>query len=60
MSKDVSVWRDADLIRVIDRRPGLPVSLTILYVAAARRIGWHADVLNTPGHVMGNLSACMS
>lgn len=43
---------NADLIRVIDRRRGLPVSLSILYVAAARRIGWAAEVLNTPGHVL--------
>ena len=43
---------NADLIRVIDRRRGLPVSLAILYVAAARRLSWRADVLNTPGHVL--------
>ncbi len=43
---------NADMIRVIDRRRGLPVSLAILYVAAARRIGWAADALNTPGHVL--------
>ncbi|MET0270561.1 MAG: transglutaminase-like domain-containing protein [Sphingomonas sp.] len=43
---------NADLVRVLDRRRGLPVSLSILYVAAARRIGWRADVLNTPGHVL--------
>lgn len=43
---------NADLIRVIDRRRGLPVSLSILYVAAARRLGWSADALNTPGHVL--------
>jgi len=43
---------NADMIRVIDRRRGLPVSLSILYVAAARRIGWSADALNTPGHVI--------
>jgi regulator of sirC expression with transglutaminase-like and TPR domain len=43
---------NADLIRVIDRRLGLPVSLGILYVAAARRLGWSADALNTPGHVL--------
>jgi regulator of sirC expression with transglutaminase-like and TPR domain len=48
---------NADLIRVIDRRRGLPVSLTILYVAAARRIGWEADALNTPGHVLGRLGS---
>ena len=43
---------NADLIRVMDRRRGLPVSLAILYVAAARRLGWSADALNTPGHVL--------
>ena len=49
--------QNADLIRVIDRRRGLPVSLAILYVAAARRIGWPADVLNTPGHVLARLGS---
>ncbi len=43
---------NADLIRVIDRLRGLPISLSILYVAAARRIGWAAEVLNLPGHVL--------
>lgn len=46
---------NGDLIRVLDRRQGLPVSLSILYVAAARRIGWAADPLNTPGHVLVRL-----
>ncbi|WP_126171967.1 SirB1 family protein [Altericroceibacterium xinjiangense] len=46
---------NADLIRVIDRRRGLPVSLAILYVSAARRLGWQADVLNTPGHVLASI-----
>jgi regulator of sirC expression with transglutaminase-like and TPR domain len=43
---------NADLVRVLDRRRGLPVSLSLLYVAAARRIGWHAWATNTPGHVL--------
>lgn len=43
---------NADMIRVLDRRRGLPVSLSILYVAAARRMGWRADALNTPSHVL--------
>jgi len=46
---------NADLIRVLDRRRGLPVSLAILYVAAARRMGWTAFALNTPGHVLVSL-----
>ena len=43
---------NADMIAVIDRKRGLPVSLSILYVALARRAGWEADALNTPGHVL--------
>ncbi|MBM3594324.1 MAG: tetratricopeptide repeat protein [Alphaproteobacteria bacterium] len=46
---------NADMIRVLDRRQGLPVSLSILYVAAARRMGWSAWALNTPGHVLVRL-----
>jgi regulator of sirC expression with transglutaminase-like and TPR domain len=48
---------NADLISVIDRRRGLPVALAILYVALARRLGWPADALNTPGHVLVRIGA---
>ena len=48
---------NADLIRVLDRRRGLPVSLSILYVAAARNMGWTAHVLGTPGHVLVRIGA---
>lgn len=47
--------QNADLIAVIDRRLGLPISLSILYVAMARRLGWSAMPLNTPGHVLVRL-----
>lgn len=43
---------NADLLQVIGRRRGLPVSLSILYVAAARQLGWMANVLDLPGHVL--------
>ena len=43
---------NADLINVLDRRRGLPVSLAIIWVAMARRLGWAADVLNVSGHVL--------
>lgn len=46
---------NADMIRVIDRRKGLPVSLSILYVGLARRLGWQSHALNTPGHVVVSL-----
>lgn len=46
---------NADFIRVLDRRQGLPVSLSILYCAAARRLGWSAYALNIPGHVLARI-----
>lgn len=59
-SGDRSTYDDpdnADMIRVMDRRLGLPVSLSILYVSAARRLGWTADALNTPGHVLVRIAS---
>lgn len=44
--------QNADLIRVIDRRKGLPVALGILYMAVARAQGWQANGLAFPGHFM--------
>ncbi len=46
---------NADLIQLLNRRRGLPVTLSILYVALARRAGWTAVPLNVPGHVLVRL-----
>ena len=48
---------NADLIRVMERRRGLPVALAILYIDAARRLGWPVEGLNFPGHFMIRLTA---
>jgi regulator of sirC expression with transglutaminase-like and TPR domain len=42
--------QNADLIRVIDRRRGLPVALGILYLETAARLGVPCQGLNAPGH----------
>ena len=47
---------NADLLRVIDRRRGLPVALGILYLHCARRRGWEAAGLAFPGHFLVRLS----
>jgi len=44
--------QNADLMRVIDRRKGLPVALAILYLDIARRLGWDATGINFPGHFL--------
>jgi regulator of sirC expression with transglutaminase-like and TPR domain len=44
--------QNANLMRVIDRKKGLPVALGILYLHAARAQGFAADGINFPGHFM--------
>jgi regulator of sirC expression with transglutaminase-like and TPR domain len=43
---------NADLAMLFERRRGLPVTLSLLYVALARRVGWTAELLGLPGHVV--------
>ncbi len=43
---------NANLLQVIDRKVGLPVSLGILYIQAARAQGWVVDGLAFPGHFL--------
>jgi regulator of sirC expression with transglutaminase-like and TPR domain len=52
---DVETYDDiqnADIIRVIDRRKGLPISLAILTLAVGRANGWQMDGINFPGHFL--------
>ena len=44
--------QNANMIRVIDRRRGLPVALGILYIHIARTQGWEAAGLDFPGHFL--------
>lgn len=41
---------NATLLSVIARRKGLPVTLSILYLGIAQRLGWDAAGLNVPAH----------
>lgn len=43
---------NADLIAVLQRGRGMPIALSIIYVALARRVGWSACGLNMPGHLL--------
>jgi regulator of sirC expression with transglutaminase-like and TPR domain len=44
--------QNANLMRVIDRRKGLPVALGILYLHAGRAQGWEMTGLAFPGHFL--------
>lgn len=55
---DEAIWDDpagASLIRVIERRRGLPVALGILWLHCARVAGWPAHGLDFPGHFLVGL-----
>lgn len=43
---------NANLMSVIDRRKGLPVALSILYIHAARAQDWPVEGINFPGHFL--------
>ena len=44
--------QNADFARVLERRKGLPVALSILYLHVARAQGWEAEGLAFPGHFL--------
>ena len=46
---------NANLLRVIERRRGLPVTLGILWLHAARAAGWTSFGIDFPGHFMVGL-----
>lgn len=49
--------QNADLLRVIARRRGLPVALSIIWLHVARALGWPAIGLNAPGHFLIRVGA---
>jgi regulator of sirC expression with transglutaminase-like and TPR domain len=51
-SKFYDDLQNANLMSVIDRRKGIPISLCILYIHAARYRGWEAEAVNFPGHTL--------
>ncbi len=48
--------QNANLMRVVDRRKGLPVALGILYMHVGRAQGWETVGLAFPGHFLVRLS----
>ena len=48
---------NADLIRVTERRRGLPVALGILWLHCIRAAGWQGSGIDFPGHFLVRLDA---
>ena len=44
--------QNANFMRIIDRRKGLPVGLAIIYLSIAQKLKWNASGLNFPGHFL--------
>ena len=51
-TRDYDNLRNANLIHVIERRRGLPVALGIIWLHAARAVGWAAHGVDFPGHFL--------
>jgi regulator of sirC expression with transglutaminase-like and TPR domain len=51
---------NANLIRVIERRRGLPITLGILWMHAATAAGWEAHGVDFPAHFLVSLHALRS
>src|SRR5438552_2873322 len=44
--------RNCCLNEVLDRRTGIPIALSVVYMEVARRAGLHVDGINFPGHFL--------
>ena len=44
--------RNSCLNEVLDRRTGIPITLSLVYMEVARRAGLHIDGINFPGHFL--------
>jgi regulator of sirC expression with transglutaminase-like and TPR domain len=53
---DYNNLQNIDIMRVIDRRLGMPITLSIIAIAVSRAVGWQADGINFPGHFLMCLS----
>lgn len=49
---DYNNLQNVDLMRVIDRRLGMPITLSIIGIALCRDMGWQVEGLNFPGHFL--------
>ncbi len=47
--------RNANLLAVIERRRGLPIALSVLWLHLARAMDWPAEGVNFPGHFLVRL-----
>lgn len=45
------------LTRVLDRRRGLPITLSIVWISVAQRLGAHAFGIGLPGHFVAGIGA---
>src|SRR5215210_2061432 len=48
--------RNSYLNEVIDRHTGIPITLTVVYMEVARRVGLHVEGVGMPGHFIAKLA----
>ncbi len=54
-TQDYESLENTNLIRVIERAKGIPITLSILYIHVGRAQGWRVSGLNIPGHFVCRL-----
>lgn len=52
--------RNSCLNEVLDRRTGIPITLSLVYLEVGRRAGLHVDGVNFPGHFLVRLPGHMA
>lgn len=54
-SEDRRNIENANLMRVIERRKGMPASLSIIYICVGRALGWNVAGIDFPGHFLSRI-----
>lgn len=54
-SADYDNLQNIDIMRVIDRRLGMPITLSVISIVLCRALGWQVEGLNFPGHFLVRL-----
>ena len=49
---DYENLQNVDVMRVVDRRQGMPIALCIIGMALCRKMGWSVSGINFPGHFL--------
>ena len=53
--QDFDNLKNTDLVHVLQRKEGLPISFALIFLHIARKLNWDVKALNFPGHIFMRL-----